>query len=132
MEQTTPITISKRDFDQLLNLVRNLKSNSAELLEEEISRASVVSDDALHDKVVSMHSTVQFVDETTGAESVVTLVYPQEANIDEGKLSILAPVGIALIGLRVGQNIQWPMPHGNSRSLRVVSVTQSRERSNTA
>lgn len=122
MEQTTPITLSKNDFDRLLALVGHLKTGSAELLEEEISRASVVSDDTLLRDVVAMNSTVQFVDEETGSESTVTLVYPHDANIDAGKISILAPVGIALIGLRVDQRIQWPMPNGKNRSLRVVSV----------
>ncbi len=122
MEQTTPIILKKNDFERLLALIRNLKSGSSELLEEEISRASVVADETLPQDVVAMNTTVHFVDEATGAESVVTLVYPQEADIDLGKVSILAPVGIALIGLRVGQSIQWPMPNGKNRSFRVVSV----------
>jgi regulator of nucleoside diphosphate kinase len=54
---------------------------------------------------------------------IVTLVYPSEANVEAGKISVLAPVGAALIGLRVGQSIRWPLPDGRERTLEVMSVT---------
>jgi regulator of nucleoside diphosphate kinase len=58
----------------------------------------------------------------TGKELVVTLVYPHDADIDENKISILAPIGAALIGLRVGQVIRWPVPSGKEKRLQVVAV----------
>lgn len=77
----------------------------------------VVANDELPADVVSMNSKVSFKDLDTEKESVVTLVYPQDANIDEGKISIFAPVGSALIGLRVGQVINWPLPHGKEKKI---------------
>ena len=58
----------------------------------------------------------------TGAEREATLVYPKDASATEGRISILAPVGAALIGLRAGDSIDWPMPNGRSKRLRIVSV----------
>ncbi len=57
----------------------------------------------------------------------MTLVYPKDADVDQGKVSVLAPVGSALLGLSVGQSIRWPLPGGTIRHLRVVSVTYQPE-----
>jgi regulator of nucleoside diphosphate kinase len=60
----------------------------------------------------------------TGEKSTVCLVYPLDANIEEMKISILSPVGMALIGLRVGGKIDWPLPGGNIKNLQVIAVSQ--------
>jgi len=122
MENQNALTLTQSDFQKLTSLVKSTHSETAELLEEELGRASVVADEALPKDVVAMNSKVQFQDLETGKDSVVTLVYPQDANIEENKISILAPVGSALIGLRVGQIIQWPLPHGKQKQFKVVSV----------
>lgn len=122
MENQSQIIITHNDFQKLSALVSNSTSQLAELLEEELDRATVVTDEELPDDVVSMNSTVCFTDLDSGAESVVTLVYPHEANIEKNKISILAPIGSALIGLRVGQVIQWPVPNGKEKRLKVISV----------
>lgn len=117
------LIINQADFQKLSSLVRAAQSEIVILLEEELSRASVVPDAELPDDVVSMNCRVVFQDMETGKESIVTLVYPHEANINEGKISILTPVGSALIGLKVGQDIQWPFPNGKEKKLKVISVT---------
>ncbi len=122
MDNQETLIVTKTDFEKLSSLIRSMSSDVAELLDEELSRASVVSDNELPKDVVSMNSTVRFQDLDTGGETVVTLVYPHEAKIEENKISILAPVGSALIGLRVGQVIQWPVPNGKEKRLKVISV----------
>lgn len=69
-----------------------------------------------------MNSRVTFQNVDSNKESIVTLVYPHEADFDEGKISALTPVSSALIGLRVGQDIKWPFPHGKQKTLRVLAV----------
>jgi regulator of nucleoside diphosphate kinase len=122
MANQEKLILTQNDFQKLTSLVKATDSDIAELLEEELGRASVVSDEELPDDVVSMNSKVRFQDLDTGTETVVTLVYPHDARIEENKISILAPIGSALIGLRVGQVIQWPMPNGKEKRLKVISV----------
>ncbi len=127
MDKQDTLIVAKTDFERLYSLIGNANSEVKELLDEELSRASVVSDDELPEDVVSMNSTVRFQDLDTMGETVVTLVYPHEAKIEENKVSILAPVGSALIGLRVGQDIQWPLPNGKKKRLKVISVLHQPE-----
>jgi regulator of nucleoside diphosphate kinase len=69
-----------------------------------------------------MNSKVEFRDDTTGKVKMVTLVYPDQADISQGKVSVLTPVGTALIGLRAGDSITWEAPNGQGRQLTVLSV----------
>ena len=71
-----------------------------------------------------MNATVEFVDEASGADRTVELVYPKEADISAGRISILTPIGAGLIGLRAGQSIHWPDRDGKERWLRIISVVQ--------
>ena len=73
-----------------------------------------------------MNSTIRFVDETSKAETQLTLVYPVAAGAP-GTVSVLAPVGSALLGLSVGQTISWPMPGGRTAELRVLEVLRQPE-----
>ena len=122
MENQNNLILTQADFQKLSSLIRSENSVTAELLEEELGRAAVVADEELPKDVVSMNSKVCFQDLETGKETIVILVYPHEANIEENKISILAPVGSALIGLRVGQIIQWPVPNGKEKTFKVISV----------
>lgn len=122
MKNSDNVILTKADYEKLSSLLVNAKPEIAELLEEELGRASIVSDGELPRDVVSMNSKVSFKDLDTGKELVVTLVYPHDADIDENKISILAPIGAALIGLRVGQVIRWPVPSGKEKRLQVVAV----------
>jgi regulator of nucleoside diphosphate kinase len=69
-----------------------------------------------------MNSEVEFRDETTGRVRTITLVYPEDADISHGKVSVMTPVGTALIGLRAGHSITWEAPSGEMRELTVNSV----------
>lgn len=72
--------------------------------------------------VVSLNSQVLYSDETTGVRQLVTIVYPADADEDEGKVSVLTPLGIALLGLSVGEAIEWEFPDGSRRTLRVQAL----------
>lgn len=122
MENENSITITQVDFTKISSLLATMKAGSSDLLEEELSRAVIVDSEELPPDVVSMNSQVSFQDVETGKETIVTLVYPHEADIEANKISILTPVGSALIGLRVGQVIHWPFPNGKKRQLKVTSV----------
>ena len=91
-------------------------------LEAELARAAVVPRGEIPHDVVTMNSRVLFENETTGERREVTLVYPHEADIDAGKISVMVPVGTALLGLRVGQSIDWELPSGEKHRYRVIDV----------
>jgi regulator of nucleoside diphosphate kinase len=69
-----------------------------------------------------MNSRVVFEDETTGERREITLVYPKQADIGSGKVSVLVPVGTALLGVRVGQSIDWELPNGAKHRYKVVAI----------
>ncbi|WP_340316362.1 nucleoside diphosphate kinase regulator [Rhizorhabdus argentea] len=92
------------------------------LLMEEISRAEIYSAGDLPAGVVSMNAFVEFVDGSSGATRTVQLVFPADADISNGRVSILTPVGAGLIGLRQGQSILWPDREGKERVLTIVRV----------
>ena len=92
-------------------------------LEEEIDKALVVPADQIPPNVVTMHSRVRIVDMRTGEQLVYQIVYPHEANYAQSKISILAPIGTALLGYPAGTEIEWKVPSG-SRRLRLEAVEQ--------
>lgn len=96
----------------------------SELLIRETSRAKLHSGSKIPTDVVTMGSSVEFLDEGTGASRTVQLVYPPEADISAGRISILTPVGAGLIGLRKGQSILWPDREGQERRLTIIKVNQ--------
>ncbi len=91
-------------------------------LRAELERAIVVPIDALPRGVVAMYSQVRYRDEHAGVSRQIQIVLPEEANVDHGKVSVLAPVGAALLGLEAGQTIDWRFPAGEIRRLRVEEV----------
>lgn len=123
-----PIVVSETDAERLSGLaLRNEAANPkvSELLLEELARARVLPDARMAEDVVGMNSRVAFRDEAHGREREVTLVYPQDADIAAGRISIMTPVGAGLIGLRSGQSILWPDRDGEKRVLRVLSVARA-------
>ena len=126
MAEQPTIYLTQTDLDRLLDMVEAYSAGSGgrrfEQLERELVRAVVVRRDEIPKDVVTMNSRVVFENETTGERLEVKLVYPREANIDEGRISILVPVGTALLGLRVGQSIDWELPNGKKNRYRVVGV----------
>lgn len=122
MEKRDQLILSQDDFQKISLLVRTASGELAELLEEELNRAQVVEDTKLLLDRVMMNSKVQFLDLESGKNQEITLVYPHEANIEENKVSILAPVGAALLGLKVGGVIEWPLPGGKKKKIQVLAV----------
>ncbi len=84
-------------------------------LEEEVSRAQVVDPLKVPPTVITMNSRVKLRDLDTGEEMVFTLVFPREADIDRGKLSVFSPVGTAILGYTEGDTIEWKVPSGRRR-----------------
>lgn len=125
MSNDPKLIVLEEDFQKLNSLLHQIDATTAEQLESELARAKVVSLETLPKDVVTMNSVVRFVDQATEKENEVRLVYPHEANIEEQKISILSPIGTALIGLKVGQSIQWPLPGGKVKDVKVVSVEQN-------
>ena len=126
MSTVPQIVITKQDQDRLLRLIEQSDSEALARLEEEIERAEVVSPHAIPADVVTMNSDVVYEDLSSGKRRTVRLVYPKDADAALGRVSIFAPVGMALIGLRAGQEIEWPTPGGNRR-VRVVDITYQPE-----
>ena len=93
----------------------------------ELRRARVVPRAELPPDVVTMNAAVRLRDLETGEEETYTLVYPADADIAENKLSVLAPVGTALLGYRAGDVVEWPVPAGVSR-FRIEEVRQPARR----
>lgn len=122
------IHMIEAEAEKLTNLaiaVEERLPQVSELLLREIGRAKVHAGDDLPADVVTMGSEVEFVDEGNGVTRKVRLVYPQEADIAAGRVSILTPVGAGLIGLRAGQAILWPDREGRERALRIVKVERA-------
>lgn len=123
------IYVTDQDFQRLTSLISQMPSELTETLEQELGRAHIVAQKEIPQNIVTMNSLIKFVDSNTHQESTLTLVYPQEANLAENKVSILAPVGIALLGLSVGQSIDWKMPNGKIKNLTVTEVLYQPEAS---
>lgn len=129
MQNTPPITISRRDLERLerhldVDTVRALPGCG--MLREELARANVVEPEEIEADIVTMNSTVRFVDEQAEKEYELTLVYPDQAGTP-GAVSIFAPIGSALLGLSVGQTINWQVPGGRQLRLRVDSIINQPE-----
>ena len=97
-------------------------------LRRELERALVVSSAAVPGDVATMNSRVRYADETDGVRRTVSLVFPSRADAAKGKVSVLAPVGAALLGLSEGQSIEWEFPDGSRRRLRLEQVVFQPER----
>ena len=124
------IHLSESDYDIIADFALRLRRSAPELSEiafAEIDRAQLHSGDELPGDVVAIGSEVEFVEQGNGTVRRVTLVLPGDADIEAGKVSIMTPVGLGLIGLRPGQTIEWPRPDGALRTLRISSVHRSSE-----
>lgn len=122
-----PIVMIAAEADALADIalgVRDRHPHVSRMLLEEIDRADTRDAEDMPDDVVTMRSTVEFQDEKTGERHVVELVYPKDADIGAGRLSILTPVGAGLIGLRTGQSISWPDRTGMERILTIARVAR--------
>lgn len=130
MQAAPPIKITRNDLGKLKRLLASpgIRDTDAALaLDDELERAEVVDPAALPPNVVSMNSRVRLRERRSGREHELTLVYPSDAGPD--RVSVLAPVGSALLGLAVGQDIEWPLPDGRIAQFEVLEVLYQPEAS---
>lgn len=116
-----PIIITNTDLQRLLPVIDLNDTPASESLAMELQRATIVDQHAVPADVVTMNSEVVYEDCDTRVRRTVKIVYPQHADAGRGHISVLAPIGSALLGLRVGQTIEWQVPAGTKR-VRVVEI----------
>ncbi len=120
------ITVSTSDLERLEGLLSKPPTrNRSDLdgLRAELDRANVLDGDAMPDNIIMMNSRARFREETSGREYELTLAWPHEANAADGKVSIFSPAGSALLGLSVGQSIDWQTPECHAVQLRILAVS---------
>lgn len=131
MTTKPPIILSSLDAERLERLLESMPKNAfpgRTDLEAELERAELVDPENIPPNVVTMNSTVKFRIESSSEEFSLTLVYPKDADAKGGTISVLAPVGSALLGLSQGDEIEWPGPGGKALKVRIVEVTYQPER----
>jgi regulator of nucleoside diphosphate kinase len=116
------ILITEKDLLRIRNVLSYQKSEDFENLDLELDRAKVISDAEVPEDLVTMNSKIKFLNINEQKELVITIVYPSEADFSQGKISVLASLGSALLGLRVGQEINWMFPDGKTRTLKILEV----------
>ena len=118
---TLPIYITENDARRLRPLLesvplqKGLDADNLQRLRTELERAHIVSETELPADVITMNSTVELEDLEDGDRFTYTLVFPEHADVDQGRISILAPLGMAMLGYRVGDTFEWPVPQGRIR-----------------
>ena len=104
-----------------------LDQNSLKELQRELDRASIVSAQAVPSDVITMHSQARLQDLKTGRERTFTLVYRRGIDLEQGRISVMTALGIALLGCRVGDTIDQPLPDGSTRRLKIIEVAYQPE-----
>ena len=133
MTKKPKIKITTLDAVRLEKMMASLDNSQfpgKDELQDELDRADIVEPQAMPANIVTMNSTVKFQVESSDKAFSLTLVYPRDVDGSNEKISILAPVGSALLGLREGDQMVWPKPGGGSLQVRVLEVTYQPERSN--
>jgi len=121
------IVITEDDYRRLEWLIASTRgiyprdADRLDGLEQELERAIIVQSDEVPPDVITMHSRVRIKDLESGREGAYRIVFPSEANVAENRISVLAPMGTALLGLRVGATVEWLAPAG-MRRFRVLNV----------
>ncbi len=118
------IFITEKDYLRLSNLLNNLEvePDSLENLEIEMERATILSDDEVPSGLVTMNSTVEYEDLSSGKSTTITIIYPGNETSTGKNISVLAPLGSALLGLTEGQEINWKFPSGKTKRLKIIKV----------
>jgi regulator of nucleoside diphosphate kinase len=115
------LIITDKDLERLLPVLDHHATSVSESLEGELHRAAIVPQREVPADVVTMNSEVTYESCETGQRRTIRLAYPRDADPSAGRVSILAPIAAALLGLRTGQEIDWRVPKGKTR-LRVVEI----------
>src|SRR5512138_1155797 len=127
-----PIVVTRSDAERLRALVETARARRRWeevhllALADELESAEVVEPDRVPADVVTMRSRVRVLDMVSGEAATYTICYPIEANLQAGRLSVLAPIGTALLGYREGDVIEWPVP-GGVRVLKIVELLHQPE-----
>ena len=128
------IFVTTKDATKLRELIRKAfhsdyrGSDYLKKLSEEIEKASVVEPDQIPPDVITLNSTARLVDQNTDEEMLYTLVFPEDADVSQGKISILAPIGTAMLGYKTGDTFEWDTP-GGKRLIRVKEILYQPEAS---
>ena len=128
------IYITTQDAEKLRKLMREAYhsdyrgSDYLKKLAGEIEKASVVQPDQIPSNVITLNSTARLVDQQTNEEMIYTLVFPEDADPSQGKISILAPIGTAMLGYKTGDTFEWDTP-GGKRIIRVKEILYQPEAS---
>ena len=125
--QTGRIYVTEPDYQRLTGLIEITRDRSGvdreylNTLEGELDRAEIVDPKRIPANVITMRSKVRLKDLVNGETKIYSLVFPTEANLGEGKISVLAPIGTAILGYKSGDSIEWPVPSG-VRKLKVDEI----------
>ena len=128
------IFITTKDAEKLRKLIREAfhsdyrGSDYLKKLAEEMEKAAVVNPDQIPADVITLNTTARLVDQATNEEMVYTLVFPEDADVSQGKISVLAPIGTAMLGYKTGDLFEWDTP-GGERTLRVKEILYQPEAS---
>ncbi|MGE5375461.1 MAG: nucleoside diphosphate kinase regulator [Bacteroidota bacterium] len=131
---TRPIHITQYDLDRLQKLILDAqateyrKSEYIEKLRTELNREIIVKPHEIPPSVVTMNSTIELLDLDTHELETYTLVFPEDADLSKGRISILAPIGTAMLGYEIGDVFEWDVPAGK-RHLRVERIIYQPEAS---
>ena len=126
------IFITTKDVEKLRDLIRDTYhteyrgSDYLKKIAEELEKASVVLPDQIPADVITLNSTARLVDRETKEEMVYSLVFPEDADTSQGKISILAPIGTAMLGYKAGDTFEWDTP-GGKRIIRVKEIVYQPE-----
>lgn len=121
------VTLTKNDYTRIYKAITDAKnsktinSNEAEKLLSELSKAEIVPSEKIDKDVVTMNSEVKLFFENTQKEQSFKIVYPQDANLKENKISIFSPIATALIGYKIGDKIEWIVPGGITK-IKIVDL----------
>ena len=121
------VTLTKNDYTRIYKAITDAKnsktinSNEAEKLLSELSKAEIVPSEKIDKDVVTMNSEVKLFFENTQKEQSFKIVYPQDANLKENKISIFSPSATALIGYKIGDEIEWIVPGGMTK-IKIVDL----------
>lgn len=127
---SNPVILLKNDYDILNGYVKNtqgMQVNEKEnfgRLYQELKKAEIVPAEDFPDDVVRLDSSVVIRDIKTGRDMTITIVLPQKADIKQKKVSVLAPIGTALLGFRKGQIVSWEVPSGK-KDFKIIEVNNS-------
>ena len=128
------IFLTTKDVEKLRDLIREAfhteyrGSDYLKQLAGEIEKASVVRSDQIPSDVITLNSTARIADQETNEEMIYSLVFPEDADTSQGKISILAPIGTAMLGYKVGDTFEWDTP-GGKRVIRVEEILYQPEAS---